>query len=159
MSMAVLLAQGNDVKVFDINKDKLESIKNNKSTVSDAELQMFLDQKELGLSVCFDAKSAYKESDYVVIATPTDYNTETNYFDTSSVEEVVKDILNINQKAYIVIKSTIPVGFTKSIRKKFKSENIVFSPEFLREGSDLKDNLFPSRIVMGSSHPKARAFA
>ena len=159
MSIATLLATQNHVKVFDVNLDRLEKIKNKESTVFDPEIQHFFDDKDIELVPCFDISSAYEFSEYVVIATPTDYNTETNYFDTSSVEEVIEDIFRINKNAFIIIKSTVPVGFTKQMQRKFKTERIVFSPEFLREGFALKDNLNPSRIVVGSTHPEAKIFA
>ena len=159
MSMAVLLAQHNDVTALDIDTGRVELINRRKSTVVDAEIQRYLAEKELSLTATLDKAVAYKDPAFVVVATPTDYDPETNYFDTSSVEAVIDDVLAHNQTAMIVIKSTVPVGFTRSMKDKFKTERIIFSPEFLREGQALKDNLHPSRIIMGSDLEQAHIFA
>ena len=159
MSMAVLLAQHNDVTAVDIDTGRVELINQRKSTVVDTEIEHYLAEKELSLTATLDKAEAYKEPAFVVVATPTDYDPETNYFDTSSVEAVIGDVLAHNQTAMIVIKSTVPVGFTRSMKDKFKTERIIFSPEFLREGLALKDNLHPSRIIMGSDLEQAHVFA
>jgi UDPglucose 6-dehydrogenase len=159
MSMAVLLAQHNDVTALDINAARVELINNGKSTVVDAEIERYLAEKELSLTATLDKAEAYRDPAFVVVATPTDYDPETNYFDTSSVESVIGDVLAHNETAMIIIKSTVPVGFTRSMKDKFKSERIIFSPEFLREGLALKDNLQPSRIIMGSDLEQAHIFA
>ena len=159
MSMAVLLAQHNDVTGLDIDASRVNLINQGKSTVVDAEIEHFLAEKDLSLRATLDKKEAYKDPDFVVVATPTDYDPETNYFDTSSVEAVIGDVLAHNDIAMIVIKSTVPVGFTRSMKEKFKTDRIIFSPEFLREGQALKDNLHPSRIIMGSDLEQAHVFA
>jgi UDPglucose 6-dehydrogenase len=159
MSMAVLLAQHNDVIALDIDGARVALINQGKSTVVDAEIEHYLADKELSLAATLDKAIAYKDPAFVVVATPTDYDPETNYFDTSSVEAVVSDVLEHNEKATIVIKSTVPVGFTRSMKDKFKTDRIIFSPEFLREGQALKDNLYPSRIIMGGDLEQAHIFA
>jgi UDPglucose 6-dehydrogenase len=159
MSMAVLLAQHNDVTALDINAGLVELINQGASTVVDTEIEHYLAEKELSLSATLNQAEAYKDPAFVVVATPTDYDPETNYFDTSSVEAVIGDVLAHNDTAMIVIKSTVPVGFTRSMKDKFKTERIIFSPEFLREGQALKDNLHPSRIIMGSDDVQAHVFA
>ena len=159
MSMAVLLGQHNQVTALDIDAGRVELINQGKSTVVDAEIEHFLAEKDLSLSATLDKKEAYKDPAFVVVATPTDYDPETNYFDTSSVEAVIGDVLAHNETAMIVIKSTVPVGFTRSMKDKFKTERIIFSPEFLREGQALRDNLHPSRIIMGSDLEQAHVFA
>ena len=159
MSLAVLLAQHNDVTALDIDVGRVKLINQGKSTVVDAEIEHYLADKELSLSATIDKKEAYKDPAFVVIATPTDYDPEANYFDTSSVEAVIGDVLAHNDTAIFVIKSTVPVGFTRSMKDKFKTERIIFSPEFLREGQALKDNLHPSRIIMGSDIEQAHVFA
>ena len=159
MSMAVLLAQHNDVTALDIDAARVELINQGKSTVVDAEIEQYLDHKGLSLKATLDSQEAYRDAEFIVIATPTDYDPETNYFDTSSVESVIEQALVANEAALLIIKSTVPVGFTKLMKDKFQTERIVFSPEFLREGQALKDNLYPSRIIMGSDLPEARAFA
>ena len=158
MSMAVLLAQHNDVTALDIDASRVDLINQGKSTVLDAEIEHYLAEKELSLTATLDKAEAYNDPAFVVVATPTDYDPETNYFDTSSVEAVIGDVLAYNEKAMIVVKSTVPVGFTRSMKDKFKTERIIFSPEFLREGQALKDNLHPSRIIMGSDLEQARVF-
>ena len=159
MSMAVLLAQHNDVTALDIDASRVDLINQGKSTVVDAEIEHYLTGKGLSLTATLDKAMAYKAPAFVVVATPTDYDPETNYFDTSSVEAVIGDVLAHNETAMIIIKSTVPVGFTQSMKDKFKTERIIFSPEFLREGQALKDNLHPSRIIMGSDLEQAHVFA
>ena len=159
MSLAVLLAQHNDVTALDVDASRVDLINQGKSTVVDAEIERYLAGKELSLTATLDQAHAYKEPSFVVVATPTDYDPETNYFDTSSVEAVIGDVLAHNETAMIVIKSTVPVGFTRSMKEKFKTDRIIFSPEFLREGQALKDNLYPSRIIMGSDLEQAHIFA
>jgi UDPglucose 6-dehydrogenase len=159
MSMAVLLAQHNNVTALDIDGARVELINQHKSTVVDAEIEQYLAEKELALKATLDKKEAYAEAKFIVVATPTDYDPETNYFDTSSVEAVISDVLAHNEAAIIVIKSTVPVGFTRSMKDKFNTERIIFSPEFLREGQALNDNLHPSRIIMGSNLEQAHVFA
>ena len=159
MSMAVLLAQCNIVTALDIDTSRVELINQGKSTVVDAEIEQYLTEKELSLSATLDKKQAYLEAEYIVVATPTDYDPETNYFDTSSVERVIGEVLEHNNTAVIVIKSTVPVGFTSSMKEKFLTDRIIFSPEFLREGRALFDNLHPSRIIIGSDMEQARIFA
>ena len=159
LSNAVLLSQQHEVIAVDIIPDKVEQINNKKSPIKDSEIEDFFLNKTLNLRATLDKSAAYADADIVIIATPTDYNTENNYFDTSSVEDVLRDVLAVNEKALIVIKSTVPVGYTKSIKEKFASENILFSPEFLREGSALLDNLHPSRIIVGERSERAKIFA
>ena len=159
MSMAVLLAQHNEVTALDIDASRVDLINQGKSTVMDAEIEHYLAEKHLSLTATLDKTEAYRDPAFVVVATPTDYDPETNYFDTSSVEAVIDDVLTHNEMAMIVIKSTVPVGFTRSMKDKFKTERIIFSPEFLREGQALKDNLHPSRIIIGSDLEQAQVFA
>ena len=151
LSMAVLLSQQNNVVAVDIVPEKVELINNKKSPISDKEIEDFLSHKPLHLTATTNAESAYKTADFVIVATPTNYDETKNYFDTSSVEAVIKQVIEINPKAYIVIKSTIPVGFCEMVKKKYSFENILFSPEFLREGKALYDNLYPSRIIVGTN--------
>jgi UDPglucose 6-dehydrogenase len=159
MSMAVLLAQHNEVTALDIDSARIALINQGKSTVADADIQVFLDDRGLSLTATMDEKEAYQEAEFIIIATPTDYDPETNYFDTSSVETVIDEAMALNETAAIIIKSTVPVGFTKSMKDKHGTERIIFSPEFLREGQALKDNLHPSRIILGSDHNQAQTFA
>ncbi|MEC8428721.1 MAG: nucleotide sugar dehydrogenase, partial [Pseudomonadota bacterium] len=159
LSNAVLLAQHNDVTLFDVVSEKIDQINNGESPVEDPEIQDFLSNKTLRLQASQDRKTAYQDAEFVVIATPTDYDPETNYFNTTSVEAVIRDVLEINPAAVMIIKSTIPVGFTNELRQQFESDNILFSPEFLREGKALHDNLYPSRIIVGEDSDRARAFA
>ena len=150
LSNAVLLAQNNKVYAVDIIPEKVELINNRKSPIADAEIEEYLANKELDLYATLDAKEAYEMADFVVIAAPTNYDDEKDFFDTSAVEAVIKAVMEYNPDAVMVIKSTIPVGYTKSISEKLDCKNIIFSPEFLREGKALYDNLYPSRIVVGT---------
>ena len=149
MSLSVLFAQNHEVVVLDIDPKRVSKINNSKSTVSDQEIDKFFDEKQLNISATLDKNLAYKGADFIVVATPTNYDPDTNRFDTDSVESVISDALEINSSALIVIKSTIPVGYTKFLKQKYKTEKLVFSPEFLREGKALTDNLYPSRIIVG----------
>jgi UDPglucose 6-dehydrogenase len=159
MSMAALLGQHNDVIALDIDSARVALINQGKSTVVDADIQGFLDDRELSITATMDKKEAYEEAEFIIIATPTDYDPETNCFDTSSVETVIDEATALNETAAIIIKSTVPVGFTGSMKDKHGTARIIFSPEFLREGQALKDNLHPSRIIMGSDHDHAQTFA
>ena len=159
MSLAVLLAQHNHVVVLDVDPARVEKVNNKQSTVADAEIEAFLTEKELNLTATLDKQVAYKGASFVVVATPTNYDPDTNRFDTSSVDSVVKDALEINADALAVIKSTIPVGHTNSLQEKYATDRVIFSPEFLREGQALKDNLYPSRIIVGSQLEAGKAFA
>lgn len=150
LSLATLLSQHNEVAAVDIVPEKVNLINNHKSPIVDKEIEDFLAHKDLNLRATLDAKSAYKDADFVIIATPTNYDSEKNFFDTSAVEAVIKLVKKYNSNAIMIIKSTIPVGYTKHIRKEFNTNNIIFSPEFLREGHALYDNLHPSRIVVGT---------
>ena len=149
LSMAVLLSQHNEVTAVDIIKDKVDLINERKSPISDPEIEQYLAEKELHLTATTDGDSAYRDAGLVIISTPTNYDPERNYFDTSSVESVISQVIAVNPDAVMVIKSTVPVGYTESVREKFRCDNILFSPEFLREGRALYDNLYPSRIIVG----------
>ncbi len=156
LSIATLLAQHNEVMAVDIVPEKVAMINNRKSPIQDEYIMKYLAEKELNLSATLDADSAYKDAEYVVIAAPTNYDSRLNYFDTSAVENVIETVLRVNPKAIMVIKSTIPVGYTESVREKYHCDNILFSPEFLRESKALYDNLYPSRIIVGTIKENAR---
>lgn len=150
LSIATLLAQHHEVTAVDIIEEKVKMINNRKSPIQDNEIEDFLSTKNLNLKATLDAKSAYKDAEFVVIAAPTNYDSKKNFFDTSAVENVIELVLSVNKDAIMIIKSTIPVGYTKSVREKYQTENIIFSPEFLRESKALYDNLYPSRIIVGT---------
>ena len=156
LSIATLLAQHNHVTAVDVIPEKVEMLNNRKSPIQDDYIEKYLAEKDLDLTATLDGAAAYKNADFVVIATPTNYDSKMNYFDTSLVEDVIKLVLSVNQDAIMVIKSTIPVGFTKSIRKKYNTKNIIFSPEFLRESKALYDNLYPSRIIVSTDKEDER---
>lgn len=154
LSIATLLSQHHKVMAVDIVPEKVELINSKKSPIQDEYIEKYLAEKELDLTATLDAKEAYSDADFVVIAAPTNYDSKKNFFDTSAVEAVIKLVIEYNPEAIMVIKSTIPVGFTASVREKYHCDNIIFSPEFLRESKALYDNLYPSRIIVGTDKPQ-----
>ncbi len=159
LSNAILLAQHNEVTAVDVFQEKADMINNRRSPIIDKEIEEYLATKDLNLKATTDGEAAYKDAEYIIIATPTNYDPDKNYFDTSSIEAVIRLVLQVNKDAVMIIKSTVPVGYTKSVRERFGTDHIIFSPEFLREGRALYDNLYPSRIIVGEQSKRAEVFA
>ena len=159
LSLATLLSQKNEVIALDVIKEKVEKINNRISPIQDEYIEKYFKEKNLNLKATLDYKEAFKDAEYIIISTPTNYDSEKDYFDTSSVEDIIEKVISMNINTTMVVKSTVPVGFIKSIKEKYKIDNIMFSPEFLREGKALYDNLYPSRIIVGEKSERAEKFA